>query len=124
MARPKANTNERTALERIEDTFWQLLSEKNYEKITISELSKKAKVNHNLIYYYFDNIDDMAIQFFEKNMSQDVSQRITGVLMGTEAEDITVFNDMEIIKRVKRTRLFMRKDSAFLNGIAKSRIQA
>ena len=43
MARPKANTNERTALERIEDTFWQLLSEKNYEKITISELSKKAK---------------------------------------------------------------------------------
>ena len=124
MARPKANTNERTALERIEDTFWQLLSEKNYEKITISELSKKAKVNHNLIYYYFDNIDDMAIQFFEKNMSQDVSQRIIGVLMGTEAEDITVFNDMEIIKRVKRTRLFMRKDSAFLNGIAKSRIQA
>ena len=52
MARPKRDPDKKTAFERIEDAFWDILSEKPFDKITISELSKRAGVNHNLLYYY------------------------------------------------------------------------
>lgn len=122
MARPKQDSNIKPAFERIEDAFWDILAEKNYDKITIVELSKRAKVNHNLIYYYFDNIDDMAKQLFDRNMADGVPQRILGSLMESDDPDNAVFNDEDVIKRVMRTRLFMRKDSAFLNEIVKARI--
>ena len=48
MARPKRS--EADAYERIQTAFWDLLAEKPFEKITIEDLSKKAAVNHNLIY--------------------------------------------------------------------------
>lgn len=123
MARPKRELNGKSAFERIEDAFWEILLEKSYGQMTISELSKKAKVNHNLIYYYFNNVDDMAKQLFERNMSEDIPQKILNGLMGNTEDVMDIMNDDEIIKRIMRTRLFMRKDSAFLNGLVKSRIQ-
>ena len=60
MARPKRDPDKKPAFERIEDAFWDILSEKPFDKITISELSKRAGVNHNLLYFYFDGIEDMA----------------------------------------------------------------
>ena len=123
MARPKNNFNTKPAFERIEDAFWSLLAEKSYDKITISELSKRAEVNHNLIYYYFDNIDDMAVQLFDKNMSNGVPQRILSILLGDGNIELELLGDGAIMKRVMRTRLFMRSDNAFLNGIVKNRIR-
>ena len=123
MARPKRDPDKKPAFERIEDAFWDILSEKPFDKITISELSKRAGVNHNLLYYYFDGIEDMARQLFERNMSDGVPQRILGILLGNADIEAELLADDMILKRVMRTRLFMRRDSAFLNEIVRIRIQ-
>lgn len=68
MARPKRS--EADAYDRIQTAFWDLLAEKPFEKITIAALSKKAAVNHNLIYYYFENLYDMAEKLFKANQAE------------------------------------------------------
>lgn len=123
MARPKRDAEEKKAFERIEDAFWQILSEKPYNKITISALSKAAGVNHNLIYYYFDNIDDMAKQLFERNMSAELPDCIIGLVFEGNISHEEILRSEEMLKRINRVRLFMRSDSAYLNGIVKERLQ-
>ena len=68
MSRPKSNAPGPTAKMRIEDAFWALLEEMPYEDISIKRLSSQANVNHKTIYYYYNNIDDIAKELFEKNI--------------------------------------------------------
>ena len=56
MARPRVIVGEDTAYQKIEKAFWAELADKEYEKITISSLSKRAGVNHNTFYYHFSSI--------------------------------------------------------------------
>ena len=37
----------------IVDTFWQLLEEKSYHKITVQDIVDRCQVNRNTFYYYF-----------------------------------------------------------------------
>ena len=53
MARPKVVAGEYTAYQKIEKAFWAELSEKEYTKITIASLAKRAGVNHNTVYMPF-----------------------------------------------------------------------
>lgn len=123
MARPKRDSGQMPAFERMEEAFWQLLEERPFHKITISALSKAAGVNHNLIYYYFENMEDLARQMFERNMGGGFSRQIISfVLEGTVPQE-GLFQDPEALGRVRRSRLFMRSDSAFLNGLVKERFQ-
>lgn len=69
MARPKHYEGSITAAQRIENAFWELLEETPLNKITISMLSDKAKVNHNTIYYYFKGgIYEMTQKFLKDNI--------------------------------------------------------
>ena len=116
MARPKHQDGEQTAYERIADAYWAELSEKPYEKITISSLAKRAGVNHNLLYYYFENIDEMAIRFFEENTSGQFSAQffINAIL---QDENILPAIDQSVLIKMQRVRLYVRGDSAYLSGI-------
>lgn len=116
MARPKHQDGEQTAYERIADAYWAELSEKPYEKITISSLAKRAGVNHNLLYYYFENIDEMAIRLFEENTSGQFSAQyfINAILQG---ENILPAIDQSALIKMQRVRLYVRGDSAYLSGI-------
>ena len=65
MARPKRVEGEKTAYERMEDAFWEMLAEMPYHKMTGKELRERAGVSHNTFYYYFSDLDDMACKLFE-----------------------------------------------------------
>lgn len=71
MARPKANQPGPTAQERLEQAFWDSLHEMPYDSLTVSGISKRAQVNHNTFYYYYENIDDMAEQAFKNDLQDD-----------------------------------------------------
>ena len=75
MSRPKSNSSELSAKMRIEEAFWKLLEEMPYEDISIKRLSSQANVNHKMIYYYYNNIDDMAKYLFEENIPPRVFLR-------------------------------------------------
>lgn len=116
MARPKHNEGEPTAYDRIAEAYWTELAEKEYSKITITSLARRAGVNHNLLYYYFQNIDEMAIRFFEDNTTGQFSARyfINALLQG---EDISPVIDGSTLKKLQRVKLYARGDSAYLTGI-------
>lgn len=71
MARPKANQPGPSAKERLEQAFWDSLHEMPYSSLTVSGISKRAQVNHNTFYYYYENIDDMAEQAFKNDLQDD-----------------------------------------------------
>ena len=114
MARPQKDVNEKPALERIEEAFWALLAQNPYSNITIARLAREAKVNHNTIYYYFDNIDDLASKLFYKNIAPEITQAILTFASTGDNQLTTLLENPEIMKRWQRTRLFIRGDSAYL----------
>lgn len=41
------------------DSFWQLLDEKPYNKITVKNIIERCQVNRNTFYYHFQDIPDL-----------------------------------------------------------------
>lgn len=122
MARPKRTTDALSASERIENAFWSLLAEYSYSKITISVLSKKAEVNHNTFYYYYENIDDMAEKLFKKNIATDILNQIFSNLGNHNLSSSLLLTEPLPALRWERAILFARSDSAFLTNIFKTAI--
>lgn len=125
MARPKRLPGEKTALEKIEEAFWQLLAVGEYADISIRTLALQAGVNHNTIYYYYENIDDMAAKLFKRNMPIDILQTIIiDFIMGADDVDIgSVAENEELLARWYKGRLFTRGDSMFLTNIFKTSVR-
>ena len=122
MARPKQDPNTESALERIENAFWEMLAEGPYTDMTIAKLAKRAGVNHNTIYYHFDNIDDMAIRLFEKNITHEIPE----TLLSSPSENLDnldfLFTSIDFLKRSKNIRLFARSNSSFLTNHLKQTV--
>ena len=122
MARPKRTADLVSASERIENAFWSLLAEYSYSKITISVLSKKAEVNHNTFYYYYENIDDMAEKLFKKNIATDILTHIFSNLGNHNLSSSLLLKEPLPALRWERAILFARSDSAYLTNIFKTAI--
>ena len=48
------------------DTFWELLEEKAYSKITVNDIVSRCDVNRNTFYYHFQDIPSLMINSIEK----------------------------------------------------------
>ncbi len=59
MARPRRIEGRKTALERMEDAFWDMLAEMPYHQMTGRELRARAGVSHNTFYYYFASKEEL-----------------------------------------------------------------
>lgn len=64
------------------EVFWELLEEKPYSAITVKLITQRAGVNHNTFYYHFQNIDDMAMRFFEGNVPTKLVDMVVDAFMG------------------------------------------
>lgn len=87
MARPRRDSGEKPAIERMEDAFWEMLSEMPYHEMTGKELRKRSGVSHNTFYYYFDNIDDLAAKMFDRLVTSEQSRPMLVYLCGGSAAD-------------------------------------
>ena len=47
-------------------TFWQLLEEKTYNKITVQDIVDRCHVNRNTFYYHFQDIYDLLGYIFRE----------------------------------------------------------
>ena len=52
MPRPRRDSEILPAKERLENAFWELLSEREYNKITVTDIVRTADVNRNSFYYH------------------------------------------------------------------------
>lgn len=122
MARPKKTEKEPSALQRIEDAFWEMMAEMPYESITISALTKRAKVNHNTIYYHYECIDQMALALFEKNIPANIGSLFHTIILSGPSKFRELSKDETILQRWKKTYLFLHSGSPLLMNYLKKRL--
>lgn len=60
MPRPRRDSEILPAKERLENAFWELLAERNYHKITVTDIVRVADVNRNSFYYHFSGLPELA----------------------------------------------------------------
>lgn len=60
MPRPRRDSEILPAKERLENAFWELLSEREYNKITVTDIVRTADVNRNSFYYHFSGLPELA----------------------------------------------------------------
>ena len=74
MARPRKNTKEPSAKERIYQAFWAELEEVEYRKITVGSVVARAGVNRNSFYYHFDCLPDLAHVCIQEQLPKELFQ--------------------------------------------------
>ena len=60
MPRPRRDSEILPAKERLENAFWELLSERENRKITVTDIVRTADVNRNSFYYHFTGLPELA----------------------------------------------------------------
>lgn len=119
----KTNKKNTSAKDKIIDAFWSLLERHDYSEITIKALSIEAKVNHNTIYYHFENIDQLALMAFEQTIIDDLPELFLSLMIADNKMKVEeILKDEDLFNRFKRIRLYARGDSAFLYKIIKDTI--
>lgn len=59
MAERGMNRNAQRSIRLLKEAFMELLAEKPYESITVSDVARKADLNRGTLYAHFDNVDDL-----------------------------------------------------------------
>lgn len=124
MARPKRNETALSAIEKIENAYWKMLYEGDYAHITIRSLAKNADINHNMIYYYYDNIDDLAMKAFENVLSEESFAKVLSMFASHTSPLLVITEDSSLIEKFFKVKLYIRGDSAFLTSIFRSAIKS
>ena len=62
MARPRKDSEEKSAEARMIEAFWDQLSRMPYREVTAASVARQAGCNRATFYYYFDSIEDLAEQ--------------------------------------------------------------
>ena len=57
------------------DTFWKLLEEKPYNKITVQDIVDRCHVNRNTFYYHFQDIPSLAENSIENWMDEVIRSK-------------------------------------------------
>lgn len=60
MPRPRRDSEILPAKERLENAFWELLADREYRKITVTDIVREAQVNRNSFYYHFSGLSELA----------------------------------------------------------------
>lgn len=110
MARPKYLQNDLTAKEKLVEAFWEVLENSSFEKMTVSEITGKAKLHRNSFYYYYEDINHMGKSIVEETLAKELPALI---LAQTESlndiSSLTLPSDFEV--RFKRICLIASEKS-------------
>lgn len=60
MPRPRRDSEILPAKDRLENAFWDLLADREYQKITVTDVVRAADVNRNSFYYHFSGLPELA----------------------------------------------------------------
>lgn len=109
MARPRHDEKGPSAVERIENAFWDMLSRMPYREIKIAALAREASVSPNTLYYHYANLEAIARHALRNCLDKNV---VNAVLEGGSAP-IPEFDRTQ----QARVAAFARSGSATLTGM-------
>lgn len=82
----KKNRNARRSIRLLEKSFLQLLSEKPYEKITVTDVTAAADLNRGTFYAHFESMDALRDQVFDE-LTKTLSALIDRAIGASFIED-------------------------------------
>ncbi|RDB63888.1 TetR/AcrR family transcriptional regulator [Gordonibacter sp. 28C] len=109
MPRPRKDQEGPSARERMEEAFWEALTEKPYAKITVGEIAQRAHVNKNAFYYHYDGLQALAEQALDHMLPREVARML--LMRGGLPEDM---DDAQISALANEPNLKKRLDRALL----------
>ena len=116
MARPRKDQEGPTAVERMEEAFWEILAEKPYAQITVGEIAKRAQVNKNAFYYHFDGLGALAAQALDNMLPREMARMLLmngGPSKGIdEIEANALLRNPDLKKRIDRALLVVGKNGS------------
>ena len=116
MARPRKDQEGPTAVERMEEAFWEILAEKPYAQITVGEIAKRAQVNKNAFYYHFDGLGALAAQALDSMLPREMARMLLmngGPSKGIdEIEANALLRNPDLKKRIDRALLVVGKNGS------------
>ena len=74
MARPAKNVQNPSITERMEAVFWELLRQDGFRHLSVSSIVKKVPCNRTTFYYYYEDIEDMAVKLITQSMPSQLPQ--------------------------------------------------
>ena len=76
MPRPRKDQEGPSAVERMEEAFWDALAEKPYDQITVGDIAKRAQVNKNAFYYHFEGLHALAAQAIDHTLLREMARML------------------------------------------------
>lgn len=91
MARPRKDAGEPGARERIVDAFWGMLEQMPLGSITVGALVEAAHCNRGTFYYYFADLDVLALSVVREEFFSDdsLARGLFGALVEGDAEALS-----------------------------------
>ncbi len=120
MARPKKTERQTDAYERLQQAFWSELEEKPLEKITVTEVTRIAQVNHNTFYYYFDNLEDMIQKLVKEIMPSNFGELLIPTLLNPTAHSNGALIVPDIESRFQKLCILIRRASPSIESILRN----
>lgn len=117
MGRPKYEQGDITAKRKIENAFWEMLSEMPFDKITARSLSKRAEVNHNTFYRYFSSIEQLAHEVFEESLIREIPAMLI------QSDSANIYSPKIPKDSYRKALLYARSGSQLLIGILRNAIE-
>lgn len=115
MARPAYKKDQITAKEQLKKSFWKLLSENKYSRITVKMLSSEAGVNPNTFYYHYDTMDSLALDALNDEKLSEIPTAIRStILKDSHLSFDSALEYIALNDRWGKIRLFINSDSAEL----------
>lgn len=113
MTRPRYEEGAITAREKIANAFWEMLEGTAFSDITVRALARRAQVNHNTFYRYFDGIEQMAAELFDESIVRAIPAAMLSA--SGDALDGLQFE----ASNLHRAILYARSGSDFLQGLVR-----
>lgn len=116
MARPRQDSPEPSARERMIAAFWKMMAQMPFDGITIGGISREANVSQNTLYYHFDGILGIAREAVEAELSEDMARKM---LDSSEDNGLALLSssDPRDFLRLSRIGLIASSGSARLTGM-------
>ncbi|BCN31055.1 TetR/AcrR family transcriptional regulator [Anaeromicropila herbilytica] len=74
-------------IDAIHKTFEDMICEMNYDKITVKELTDRARINKKTFYRYYPSMDDLLIEL-QNEMSQEYIARVASYSLPEELDKV------------------------------------
>ena len=94
--------------ELLTDTFWELLEEKAYSKITVNDIVSRCDVNRNTFYYHFQDIYDLLDWTLQEDIHRLIvneidldnwEESITALFAYMQANRLLILNAFHSLER-------------------------